>query len=193
MAGANACADTFMCAADTISMNQGLLYMISAPSGAGKTSLVRKLLELTPDLALSIKHTTRPMRPGERDGIEYLFVAVDTIQDMEAAGAFLEYAQVIGYFYGTSKHCLQDQLNRGADVVLEIDLQGARQVRSAFPEAAGIFVLPPSREALEQRQRGRGQDSEEVLARRLQQAATEMSHYNVYDYLVINDLFERAR
>jgi len=166
--------------------------MISAPSGAGKTSLVRKLLELTPDLALSISHTTRPMRPGERDGIDYHFVAVETFQAMVAAGAFLEYAEVFGNFYGTSKHGLQDQLNRGADVVLEIDWQGARQVRTAFPEAAGIFVLPPSREALEQRLRGRGQDSEEVIARRMQQAATEMSHYHEYDYLVINDEFERA-
>src|SRR3569623_1698747 len=145
MAGVNACADTFSCAADTTSMNQGLLYMISAPSGAGKTSLVRKLLALTPDLALSISHTTRPMRPGERDGIDYHYEAVETFQAKVAAGAILEYAELIGNYYGTAKHGLQDQLNRGGDVVLVIVWQGARQVRTAFPEAAGIFVLPPSR------------------------------------------------
>lgn len=173
-------------------MNQGMLYIISAPSGAGKTSLVRKLLEMTPDLALSTSHTTRPMRSGERNGIDYHFVAREEFEAMVEAGAFLEHAGVFDNFYGTSKHGLQDQLNQGADVVLEIDWQGARQVRAVFPEAAGIFILPPSREALEQRLRGRGQDSEEVIARRMEQAVAEMSHYLEYDYLVINDDFERA-
>lgn len=173
-------------------MNQGLLYMISAPSGAGKTSLVRKLLETTPDLALSISHTTRPARPGERDGVDYHFVSREKFAAMVEAGAFLEHAQVFDNFYGTSKQGLHDQLNGGADVLLEIDWQGARQVRKVFPEAAGIFILPPSREALEQRLRGRAQDSEEVIARRMEQAVTEMSHYYEYDYLIINDDFERA-
>jgi len=173
-------------------MNQGLLYMISAPSGAGKTSLVRRLLKATPDLALSISHTTRPMRPGERDGVDYHFVSREKFEDMVAAGAFLEHARVFDNFYGTSKHGLHEQLNQGADVLLEIDWQGARQVRAAFPEAVGVFVLPPSREALEERLRGRGQDSDEVIARRMEQAVAEMSHYYEYDYLVINDDFERA-
>lgn len=173
-------------------MNQGMLYVISAPSGAGKTSLVRKLLERAPDLALSVSHTTRAMRPGERDGVDYHFVTLEKFEAMAEAGAFLEYARVFGNCYGTSKQALQDQLARGNDVVLEIDWQGARQVRAAFPEAVGIFILPPSREALEQRLRGRGQDSEEVIARRMQEAVAEMSHYHEYDYLVINDDFERA-
>src|SRR3569623_2877457 len=111
-------------------MNLGLLYMISAPSGAGKTSLVRRLLKATPDLALSISHTTRPMRPGERDGVDYLFVSLEKFEDMVAAGAFLEPARVFAYFYGSSKHGLHEQLNQGADVLLEIDWQGARQVRA---------------------------------------------------------------
>ena len=185
-------ADGFSRTADTVSMNQGLLYMISAPSGAGKTSLVRKLLASTSDLALSVSHTTRPMRPGERDGVDYHFVTIEQFESMISAGAFLEYARVFGNFYGTSKHELQEQLTRGADVLLEIDWQGARQVRAVFPEVVGIFVLPPSREALEERLRNRGQDSDEVITRRMEQAVTEMSHYHEYDYLVINDDFERA-
>jgi guanylate kinase len=171
---------------------RGTLYIVSAPSGAGKTSLVRALTDTDPDVSVSISHTTRAPRPGERDGVDYHFVDHDAFADMEHAGRFLEHATVFDHRYGTSRDDVVARLDRGADVILEIDWQGARQVRAALPGSVGIFVLPPSREVLEQRLRGRGQDSEEIIRRRMQDAVREMSHYGEYDYLVINDDFRRA-
>lgn len=171
---------------------RGTLYIVSAPSGAGKTSLVRALTEADPDVSVSISHTTRAPRPGERDGVDYHFVAHDVFADMERAGRFLEHATVFDHRYGTSRDDVVARLDRGVDVILEIDWQGARQVRAALPGSVGIFVLPPSREVLEQRLRERGQDSEEVIRRRMQDAVQEISHYGEYDYLVINNDFRRA-
>jgi len=171
---------------------QGTLYIISAPSGAGKTSLVREVLTTVPGVALSVSHTTRPMRPGERDGVHYHFVSVAEFQEMIAAGAFLEYAQVFDNYYGTSMAGVGDQLRGGQDVILEIDWQGAQQVRQLFPEVVAIFILPPSREVLENRLRARGQDSEAVIARRLREVRTEISHSNEYDYLLVNEDFGQA-
>jgi guanylate kinase len=172
----------------------GTLYVISAPSGAGKTSLVRALLEFTDDdLVLSVSHTTRVPRPGETDGREYHFVGVETFRRMIDDGAFLEYARVFDNYYGTARQGIEAQLAQGRDVILEIDWQGARQVRRALPESVGIFILPPSREALRERLCARGQDDEAVIARRMQDAVNEMSHYGEYDYLVINEVFRTAR
>jgi guanylate kinase len=171
---------------------QGTLYIISAPSGAGKTSLVRELLTTVPGLALSVSHTTRLMRPGEQNGVHYHFVGVDEFQAMIAAGAFLEHAQVFDKYYGTSKSGVIDQLQSGQDVILEIDWQGAQQMRDVFPEAVAIFILPPSKEVLERRLRARGQDSDEVIARRLREVPTEISHYKEYDYLLVNEDFGRT-
>ncbi len=170
----------------------GTLYIVSAPSGAGKTSLVKALLKETPGITVSVSHTTRQPRPGETDGVEYHFVTVETFRTMVADGAFLEHAQVFDNFYGTSRSAALDLLKRGTDVILEIDWQGARQVREMIPGAVSIFILPPSRQALEARLRGRGQDGEEVIARRMRDAISEMSHYGEFDYLVINDQFEQA-
>jgi guanylate kinase len=170
----------------------GTLYIISAPSGAGKTSLVKALLKATTGITVSVSHTTRQPRPGETDGVEYHFVDVETFRRMVADGAFLEHAQVFDNFYGTSRSAALDLLKRGIDVILEIDWQGARQVRSMIPGAVSVFILPPSRQALEERLRGRGQDGEEVIARRMRDAISEMSHYAEFDYLVINDQFEQA-
>ncbi len=171
---------------------EGTLYIISAPSGAGKTSLVREVLTTVPGVALSVSHTTRPMRPGERDGVHYHFVSVAEFKEMVASGAFLEYAQVFDNYYGTSREGVRDQLRSGLDVILEIDWQGAQQVRQLFPEAVAIFILPPSREVLENRLRARGQDSEAVIARRLREVRTEISHSNEYDYLLVNEDFGQA-
>ena len=179
-------------------MPQGSLYLISAPSGAGKTSLVKALLagakECTPDLGLcvSVSHTTRPMRPGEQNGVNYHFVSKDTFSAMVAKGDFLEHAEVFGNFYGTSKAWVQDKLALGSDVILEIDWQGAGQIKNLLPESVGIFILPPSRDALEKRLTGRGTDRPEVIAERMAKAVNEMSHYPQADYLVINDHFEAA-
>ena len=170
----------------------GSLFIVSAPSGAGKTSLVRALLDHTPGLMVSVSHTTRPIRPGELDGDDYRFVSSDAFQQMIAAGAFLEYAQVFDRYYGTSRDTVLFQLEQGVDVVLEIDWQGARQVRAAMPEARSIFVLPPSRQALAQRLRARGQDSEPVIARRMRDAVAEMSHYEEFDNVIVNDSFDAA-
>lgn len=171
----------------------GTLYVVSAPSGAGKTSLVRALLESTGDrLALSISHTTRAPRPGEVDGRDYHFVSMETFRRMVEEGAFLEHAQVFDNAYGTARAGVEAQLAQGRDVILEIDWQGARQVRRALPESVGIFILPPSRAALEERLRARGQDDEAVIARRMRDAVNEMSHYGEYDYLVINEVFGTA-
>lgn len=173
-------------------MTLGTLYIIAAPSGAGKTSLVKKLVETTPGVTVSISHTTRPPRPGERDGEHYYFVAPTAFEAMIAESAFLEHAQVFGNRYGTSRATVQAQREAGLDVILEIDWQGARQVRAQMPDSSSIFILPPSREALRQRLTCRGQDSAEVIERRMTAALDELSHYVEFDYLVINDDFAIA-
>ncbi|MGC8519185.1 MAG: guanylate kinase [Steroidobacteraceae bacterium] len=170
----------------------GRLFVLAAPSGAGKTSLVRALLERKPSLSLSVSHTTRPQRPTETNGREYHFVDTATFERSVAEGRFLEHARVFGNYYGTAREPVERQLASGVDVVLEIDWQGARQVRAAMPSCQSIFVLPPSRAALEQRLRGRATDSAEVIARRLREATGDMTHWNEFDYVVVNDQFEQA-
>ena len=178
----------------TTTTGTGTLYIISAPSGAGKSSLLRAMLESSgAGVALSVSHTTRAPRPGEVDGKDYHFVDAGVFQAMVDRGEFLEHAQVFDNFYGTSQKAIGEQLSRGQDVILEIDWQGARQVRKLVPGAVGIFILPPGRQALEERLQGRGQDDAAVIERRMQDAVSEMSHYSEYDYLVINDVFEDAR
>lgn len=173
-------------------MGTGILYTISAPSGAGKTSLVRALLERESGLALSVSHTTRPRRAGERDGTDYYFVDDTTFDEMVAEDAFLEHARVFDNRYGTSRRVVEGMLADGRDVILEIDWQGAHQVRASVPGATSIFILPPSREALVERLQGRGLDSDEVIARRMAAAIDEMSHYDECDYLIVNDAFDEA-
>jgi guanylate kinase len=168
------------------------LYVISAPSGAGKTSLVKALLAARANLAVSVSHTTRRQRPNEVDGRDYHFVDIPRFEQMVAAGAFLEHARVFDNYYGTGREQLEAQLAAGRDVLLEIDWQGARQVRAALPACTTIFILPPSRAALEQRLKGRGTDSAEVIARRLADAVADMSHWREFDYVVVNDRFEQA-
>ena len=170
----------------------GTLYVIAAASGAGKTSLVKALVEADSGITVSVSHTTRAGRPGERDGVDYHFVSIEKFQAMIAEGAFLEHAKVFDNYYGTGRAGIEGQLAQDRDVILEIDWQGARQVRAAFPECVGIFVLPPSRGALELRLRGRGQDPDEVIARRMRDAVAEMSHYAEFDHLIINDDFQVA-
>ena len=173
-------------------MSAGILYTISAPSGAGKTSLVRALLEREDGLALSVSHTTRPRRDGERDGVDYYFVDDDAFEGMVEEGAFLEHARVFDNRYGTSRRVVEETLAGGFDLVLEIDWQGAHQVRESVEGAISIFILPPSRAALVERLQGRGLDSDEVIERRMAAAIDEMSHYDECDYLVVNDDFEDA-
>lgn len=173
-------------------MTSGTLYVISAPSGAGKTSLIKALLECDPRLHLSVSYTTRVPRPGEIGGVHYHFVDSETFLGMAAEGAFLEHAQVFGNWYGTAEATLRSGLAEGQDLVLEIDWQGARQVRNRFPDAVGIFILPPSVDALDARLRGRGQDGEAVITARMAQAREEIAHYRDYDYLVVNDDFAVA-
>ena len=173
-------------------MSDGILFIVSAPSGAGKTSLLRELLPRDPHLALSISHTTRPPRPGEVDGRDYHFVTPERFARMVEEGAFLEHAEVFGNRYGTSEAGVRKQLEAGQDVILEIDWQGARQVRRRFPEAVSIFIVPPSIEALRERLGARGQDDPAVIERRMAEARKELSHYAEYDYLVINDHFDEA-
>ncbi len=172
--------------------SQGTLYTISAPSGAGKTSLVAQLLKRTAQLSVSVSHTTRAMRPGEQDGVNYHFISHDVFQQMLGETAFLEHAQVFDNFYGTSQRWVESELARGEDVILEIDWQGAQQVRRLMPETIAIFILPPSREALNERLTGRGQDDDSVIQRRMDAAVAEMSHYVEGDYVVINDDFDTA-
>jgi len=169
-----------------------VLFIVSAPSGAGKTSLLRDLLARDKQLSLSVSHTTRAMRPGEEDGVHYHFVDKDTFEGLVEQDVFIEYAQVFDNFYGTSEAAVRDQLQAGQDVVVEIDWQGARQVRERFPQAVSIFIVPPSIEALRERLSGRGQDSDEIIERRMRDAQAELSHYGEYDYLVINDQFDLA-
>jgi guanylate kinase len=170
----------------------GKLFVISAPSGAGKTSLVRALLAARPNLVVSVSHTTRKPRAREHEGRDYHFVTPSRFQQLVGEGAFLEHASVFDNFYGTGRAQIQDKLAAGNDVLLEIDWQGARQVRGAMPDSKTIFILPPSRTALEQRLRERRTDSADTIARRLADAAADMAHYNEFDFLVVNDQFERA-
>ena len=170
----------------------GHLYIVAAPSGAGKTTLVRLLLEKDPDINVSISSTTRLPRTGESDGREYHFVGVQNFLDMVSQGEFLEWAEVHGNYYGTSKRWIEKEMEAGGDVLLEIDWQGAQQVRKVFPEAIGIFILPPSLEELKSRLSGRGTDSAETIARRIAAARDEMRHVDEFDYVIINDDLQQA-
>ena len=175
-----------------MSASTGTLYIVSAPSGAGKTSLVKALLDAQPHVRVSVSHTTRPMRPGEVDGVNYHFVSREEFVERMERGEFLEHAEVFGNLYGTSQRWLEQTLNEGYDLILEIDWQGAQQVRRLMPQAKSIFILPPTQEALRQRLTTRGQDSDEVIEKRMREAVSEMTHYVEYDYLVINDDFAHA-
>jgi guanylate kinase len=168
------------------------LFVISAPSGAGKTSLVRTLLTQRPTLVVSVSHTTRAPRPHETAGRDYHFVSRERFEELVRDGAFLEHAQVFDHHYGTGAQQVRERLAEGRDVVLEIDWQGAQQVRRSLPESVTIFVLPPSRIALRERLAARRTDSPEVIERRLRDAVSDMSHYREFDYVVVNDDFERA-
>jgi len=170
----------------------GTLYIVSAPSGAGKTSLVKALIDTQPQVRVSVSHTTRALRPGEVDGVNYHFVSREQFIGMLEHSDFLEHAEVFGNLYGTSQGWLKQTLAEGFDLILEIDWQGAQQVRRLMPQAKSIFILPPTQEALRQRLTNRGQDSEEIIERRMREAVSEMSHYVEYDYLVINDDFATA-
>jgi len=172
--------------------DSGILFVVSAPSGAGKTSLLRQLVPADDRLVMSVSHATRAMRPGEEDGVHYHFVPIDRFEQMVGEGAFLEHAQVFDNYYGTSEAAVREPLAKGLDVVLEIDWQGARQVRKRFPGAVSVFVAPPSITALRERLSGRGQDSEAIVDRRMADARSELSHYPEYDYLVVNDEFDTA-
>ena len=168
------------------------LFVITAPSGAGKTSLVRALMAEDPSLAHSVSYTTRKARPGEAHGKDYFFVALPEFERMRAAGEFLEHAVVFDNHYGTARAQIEGFLKAGRNALLEIDWQGGRQVRASLPACVSVFVLPPTRAALEHRLRGRGTDSAEVVARRLRDAVADMSHWNEADFVVVNDDFERA-
>jgi len=170
----------------------GTLYIVSAPSGAGKTSLVKALIDAEADICVSVSHTTRAMRPGEADGVNYHFVDRATFEAMIEHGDFLEQAEVFGNLYGTSKSRLQQTLESGQDLILEIDWQGGEQVRRLIPGTRSIFILPPSQQALRQRLTNRGQDSDEIIEGRMREAVNEMRHYVEYDYVVINDDFATA-
>lgn len=175
-----------------MSQPQGQVYVVSAPSGAGKSSLVQALCAQSPDVAVAVSHTTRPPRPGEVDGVHYHFIDVAAFRQQVAAGAFLEYAQVFDNYYGTARHTVDALLAAGKDVILEIDWQGARQVRECLDNVISIFILPPSVEALRARLQQRGQDDAAVIERRMRDAQSEMAHYAEYDYLVFNDDFATA-
>ncbi|HXU93471.1 MAG TPA: guanylate kinase [Gallionella sp.] len=170
----------------------GSLFIVSAPSGAGKTSLVHALLNINPQIDLSVSYTTRNPRPGEVDGEAYHFVNRDTFMSMAKRGEFLESAEVYGNFYGTSQTWISEQIAQGRDILLEIDWQGAAQVRKLFPESVSIFILPPSLEALEQRLKGRGKDNDEVIAKRLAAVREDVAHVAEFDYVIINDNLNEA-
>jgi guanylate kinase len=192
MAPANDAPEPALQPADDAARPRGTLFVFSAPSGAGKTTLVQRLLDDDPNLWLSVSYTTRAPRTGEVDGQHYHFVDHARFDEMVAEGAFVEYARVFDNAYGTAEATLREALAAGDDLLLEIDWQGARQVRERFPDAVTVFIMPPSLDALEVRLRGRGQDSDETIARRMAQARDELSHYGEYDYLVVNDDFEQA-
>lgn len=172
--------------------SRGTLYTVSAPSGAGKTSLVKALIDTTDNVMVSVSHTTRAMRPGEEDGVNYHFVDRDVFTDMAKDNAFLEHAEVFGNLYGTSTQWVKDTLDSGTDVILEIDWQGAQQVRRLIPETVGVFILPPSREELTRRLTGRGQDDSSIIDARMEEAISEMSHYVEASFVIINDDFDVA-
>lgn len=173
-------------------MTMSTLFIISAPSGAGKTSLVRALLEALDDVSVSISHTTRVKRPQERNGVDYYFITRPQFQAMVKSGEFLEYAEVFDNYYGTSWLTVENQLAAGKDVILEIDWQGARMARNRMPQCRSIFILPPSRSALEGRLHKRAQDSKAIIQRRMRDAENEMQHYSEFDYVVVNDQFNQA-
>jgi len=175
-----------------MSATTGTLYIVSAPSGAGKTSLVKALVDAQPQVRVSVSHTTRAMRRGEVDGVNYHFVSREEFLARLERNEFLEHAEVFGNLYGTSQRWLEQTLAEGYDLILEIDWQGAQQVRRLMPQAKSIFILPPTQEALRQRLNNRGQDSDEIIEKRMREAVSEMSHYVEYDYLVINDDFAHA-
>ncbi len=172
--------------------NKGNLIVISAPSGSGKTSLALRVLQRVPGLEFSVSHTTRQPRPGERHGVEYYFVPVGQFEEMIEAGEFLEHARVHGNYYGTGVRFVQERLEAGVDVLLDIDVQGARQVKAARPDVASVFILPPSPEVLEERLRQRAQDSSEAIDRRLEVARQEIRSFEEYDFLVVNDDLETS-
>jgi guanylate kinase len=172
--------------------NQASLLIVAAPSGTGKTSLVTSLVDLLPGIVVSVSHTTRPRRSQEQNGVHYYFVDQRAFAALIEADQFLEHARVFDHQYGTTRAAVEAQLAQGLDVILEIDWQGAAQVRARMPECVSIFILPPSRKVLEERLRSRAQDSDEIIARRMRAAVAEMRHYAEFDYLVINDDFERA-
>ncbi|HII3799113.1 TPA: guanylate kinase [Pasteurella multocida] len=176
-------------------MAQGNLYILSAPSGAGKSSLISALLNQQQDnkMMVSVSHTTRQPRPGEQEGVHYYFVSVEAFESLIEQDLFLEYAKVFGgNYYGTSLPAIEENLAKGIDVFLDIDWQGAQQIRQKVPNVKSIFILPPSLAELERRLIGRGQDSTEVIAARMSKAIDEISHYNEYDYVIVNDVFEQA-
>ena len=173
-------------------MNRSCLFTISAPSGAGKTSLVRALLEKTSDIAVSVSHATRAKRPGEVDGRDYHFVSIEQFEQMVSDDAFLEHAKVFDNYYGTSQQAVEDLLEQGKHVILEIDWQGARQVKGKLPDTVAIFILPPSRETLRQRLTDRATDDQSIIERRMADADREMSHFSDAEFLVINDDFDQA-
>jgi guanylate kinase len=172
---------------------KGKLFVITAPSGAGKTSLIEAVMRDDPTLKISVSYTTRPPREGERDGVDYHFVERETFEAMQRRGEFLESAEVHGNHYGTSRKVILDAVAAGEDLILEIDWQGARQVRELYPDCIGIFILPPSIEELERRMRGRGKDSDEVIRRRVQNAKEELEHAGEFKYAIINKDFDTAR
>ncbi len=174
-------------------MTKGTLFVISAASGAGKTSLVKSVLQHASDIEVSVSHTTRAPREGEVDGVDYHFVDKETFQAMVNGSEFIESATVFGNMYGTSRQHIQEQLFKGKDVILEIDWQGARQIRQLMNDCRTIYVVPPSVAALRERLTSRGQDDESVINQRMQEAISEMSHYVEFDYLIINDDFDEAR
>ncbi|HXG22385.1 MAG TPA: guanylate kinase [Methylomirabilota bacterium] len=173
-------------------VRRGILFILSAPSGAGKTTLTHQILERTPDLRLSVSYTTRAPRPGEKEGRDYHFINEAQFEAMRTAGAFAEWAQVHGFLYGTARAPLDEALANSRDFLLDIDVQGARQLKTAYPEAISIFILPPSWRELEARLRSRGTDREEVITRRLQRAREETLALGSYDYMVVNDRVDRA-
>ncbi|NTU43140.1 MAG: guanylate kinase [Nitrospirales bacterium] len=171
---------------------RGSLFVVSAPSGAGKTTLCQKLCEILPGISHSVSYTTRSPRPGEIDGVHYTFVDQGEFRSMVAGGEFLEWAEVHGNLYGTSRGRVEASLMEGADIILDVDVQGARQIKEKLPDSILLFILPPSMEVLQERLTGRQSDSEEVIRRRIMRAKEEISEYKRYDYVIVNDLFDDA-